>query len=127
VALQEAAHVLRERERLLASEYGVGDPPEALDGEDLESNELPDVEYWVDVYTQLVDFTRSLLSASPVPAGAGDSWSDQAPFDLRALMLQAQVQELHLTYWVDRLNGIRRESSDSDREGGPVEAGEPGH
>lgn len=127
VALEEAAHTLRERERLLANEYGVGEPPEALDGEDLESDELADVEYWVDVYTQLVDFTRSLLSASPGDKSAGDTWSDQTQFDLRAVMLQAQVQELHLTYWVDRLNRMRRESAaGGDRPEAPLKAGQPG-
>lgn len=110
--MEEAARTLRKRERLLANEYGVGDPPEPLDGEDLESEQLPDLEYWVDVYAQLVDFTRSLLSASPeaVVDGDGEGHLDEPPDDLRALMLQAQVQELHLSYWVDRLNRLRKDS-----------------
>ncbi len=108
--MEEAAAALRERERLLAHEYGLGGPPESLDGEDLESHELADVEFWVDVYTQLVDFTRSLLSAAPeAPVGAGPA-ADPAGGDLRASMLHAQVQELHLTYWVDQLNRLRGEA-----------------
>lgn len=106
----EPVHVLREQQRLLAAEYGVGEPP-PLDGEDLESADIADVEHWIDVYSELVELTRTLLaSAATGPPGAGPPKPGQVPEDLRFLMLQAQVQELHLTYWVNLLNRLRSKS-----------------
>lgn len=97
----EPARVLRDQERLLAVEYGVGEPG-PVEGEDLESDDIADAEHWVDVYSELVELSRGLLeSASAGSPGPGDPAPDPA------LMLQAQVQELHLTYWVNRLNRLR--------------------
>lgn len=105
----EPARVLREQQRLLAAEYGVGEPP-PVEGEDLESDGMDDAEHWIDVYSELVEYTRNVLeSASRRSPGA-------PPHDLRLLMLQAQVQELHLTYWVNRLNRLRGRSVCADRE-----------
>lgn len=106
--------VLRQRERLLAVQYGVDHPPKGLDGEDLECDDLADAEHWVKVYTELADFTRSLLESASPGAPAGHPGSDRSSGDLTALMLAARVHELHLAYWVNRLNGLRMEC-DSDR------------
>lgn len=103
---------LRETERLLALEYGAEELPKLLDAEELECDDLADVEHWVKVYTELADFTRGLLetcSSSGAPV-AGSPASDEAPSDPRALMLQARLQELHLRYWVERLDRLRTES-----------------
>lgn len=103
----DPARVLREQQRLLAAETGVGEPP-PLEGEDLDSGDIADIEHWVDVYSALVTFTRSLLESASAESPDGvDPAPDQTPYDLRVLMLQAQVQELHLTYWVNRLNRLR--------------------
>lgn len=103
----ESARVLREQERLLAAEYGL-DEPRTVEGEDLESVDIADVEHWIDVYSRLVELTRTLLEArSAEPSSAGSATSERASDDLRGLMLQAQLQELHLTYWVNRLNRLR--------------------
>lgn len=110
--------MLREQQRLLAAEYGVTDPG-LVEGEDLECEDIADVEHWVDVYSRLVDLTRSLLElASAESREARSPGPDRVPGDLRALMVRAQVQELHLTYWVNRLNHLREGSgSDEDRGG----------
>ncbi len=88
----------RGQERLLAAEYGV-EEPRAEEGEDLECDDVADVEHWVQVYSELADLTRGLL----------ESGSARSDGQLRLLMLQAQVRELHLTYWVNRLNRLRSE------------------
>lgn len=106
----KSEEVLRYRERLLAVEYGAAGPPKGLDGEDFECTDVADVEHWVKVYTELVEFTRGLLDAPPGPSGAGDLGSSQGHCDLRALALQARVQELHLCYWVNRLDQLRNGS-----------------
>lgn len=103
----EPARVLREQQHLLAVEFGAGDPG-FVEGENLESDDIADAEHWVDVYSELVDLTRSLLeSASTGSPGAAGPTPEEASTDLRALMLQAQIRELHLTYWVNRLNRLR--------------------
>lgn len=110
--LVKSGATLRETERLLAVEYGAERLPKLLDAWDLECEDLADVEHWVKVYTELADFTRGLLEtcSSSGPPAAGSPVSDQAPSDPRALMLQARLQELHLSYWVERLHRLRTES-----------------
>ena len=104
--------MLRQSERLLAAQYGADGPPKLIDSEDLECEDPADVEHWVAVYTELVDFTRSLLETAPSPAESvgGPSTPEHASCDLRALMLLARVQELHLTYWTERRDRLRSES-----------------
>ena len=106
----EHARVLREQQRLLAAEYGVGEP-RPVEGEDLESDGIAEVLHWVEVYSELAEYTRSRLESA---SAAATEVPDRAPTDLRMLMLQAQIQELHLTYWVNRLNRLRGQSA-SDR------------
>lgn len=108
----KAWEMLRQKERLLALEYGAEEPPRRLAEEDLECDDRADVEHWVKVYTELVDFTRSLLdvASSPGASDAGSPVSGRGPNDLRSLMLQARVQELHLRYWTDRLNHLGQEA-----------------
>ncbi|MBO0702193.1 MAG: hypothetical protein J2P38_04620 [Candidatus Dormibacteraeota bacterium] len=106
------ADTLRETERRLAAQYGAGKVPKLLDAEDLECEDTADVEHWVEVYTELLDFTRSLMetASSSRTSAASDRASEQASSDLRALAYRARVQELHLTYWSDRLQALRAAS-----------------
>lgn len=107
----KARDVLRHTEHLLALEYGAEAPPKRLAEEDLECDSVADVEHWVKVYTELVDFTRSLLdAASAGGSGARGPVSRRGPDDLRALTLQARVQELHLGYWTERLSRLQQEA-----------------
>lgn len=113
---------LRKVERLLAVQYGANPPN--LDGEDLECNDLADVEYWVQVYTDLVEFTRGLMetdSSGPSPAGG------QRPSERTALLLQAQVQDLHLSYWRDRLTRLRAELGSEPRRAGETAGASGSH
>lgn len=106
----DTGEMVRERERLLAIQYGAEEMPKRLVGEDLECDDPADVEHWVEIYTELVGFTHSLLEAATQEGSVfGDCVSDRAP-DLRALTLRARVQELHLNYWLERLNRIRADS-----------------
>jgi hypothetical protein len=100
--LVDPADRLRERERRLVTKYGGDHPPKSFDGEDLQSEDPADAEHWVGVYSELVQFMHSLIEA------ASQASPDQAPpgNGLRGLRLQAQVLELHLAYWTDRLNGL---------------------
>lgn len=108
----QAWKTLRQTEYVLALQYGAEGPPKRLAGEDLECDDRADVEHWVKVYTELVDFTRSLLdvASSPGASDAGNPASGRGPSDRRALKLQARVQELHLRYWTDRLNHLGQEA-----------------
>ena len=115
-----SGETLRHTERLLAAQYGADVPPKLLDANDLESDDLFDAEHWVKVYTELVEFTRGLLDAASgqVESGEGNPASDEPPCDLRALRLAAEVQQLHLTFWLDRLHRLRADpQSDPDRSG----------
>lgn len=107
-----SGETLRHAEQRLAARYGADGPPKLLDADDLDSYDPADVEHWVKVYTELVEFTSGLLHG--VPAGGGSASgapvSGPAPLDRRALMLLVEVQQLHLTFWLDRLNGHRPES-----------------
>lgn len=102
-----SVEMLRQAERLLAAQYGAEDPPKPIDAEDLECDDPADVEHWVEVYTELVAFTRGLLEEG---SSAGASAAGNSPCDHRALTLQAHIQELHLTYWIERRNRLRAES-----------------
>lgn len=116
--------ILRHRERLLAVQYGAEYPPKGPDGEDLECDDVADVEHWVKVYTELVDFTRGLLAdASPPAPAEGHPARGEAGSHMRALTLLARVQELHLIYWVSRLDQLRSEAgcdASSPVSGGPT-------
>lgn len=103
---------LRQAERQLAAQYGAEGPPKPIDAEDLECDDLADVEHWVEVYAELVAFTRGLLEegSSTGASPAGGSAGDHTRCDRKALALQAHIQELHLNYWIDRLNRLRTES-----------------
>lgn len=54
------ARILREKERLFAIRYGTEQPPNPLDGEDLQSNDLADAEHWVQVYRAVVGLTHGV-------------------------------------------------------------------
>lgn len=98
---------LPEKEPPLVVRYGVDHCPIRFDGEDLECEDLVEVRHWVAVYTELLEFTRSVLVASaPEASVGGDLASDPASAGRRALMLQAQVQELHLRHWTGRLQRL---------------------
>lgn len=105
----DPAEVLRDRERVLALEYGASHPPHALSGEDLECEDPRDARHWVRVYSELVDFVHSLAqneSPEPVDGEAQDAGS--LPPDVRAMTLQVRVLELHLAYWTERLRRLGR-------------------
>ena len=109
----ESGDTLRERERLLAFRYGLGEGRRRrFDGEDLACNDLAEVERWVEVYTELVEFTHSALEAALPEASsvAADPEPDDPPTEWRPLMLQARAQELHLSYWASRLDRLRTKS-----------------
>ena len=81
-------------------------------GEDPETGELADADHWVATYTELVDFSRQLLSevapTSLDPEGPpGESVS---PTRL-ALELQLQLHLLHLRYWRRRRDQLGQRSA----------------
>lgn len=106
--------VLRQRERLLAVRYGADHAPDVLDGEDLQSDDPADAEHWVQVYTELVDFLRTVGPASGAPLA--DRTETPAVQERRAMRLERKVHELRLAFWTDRLERLRTEPG----------AGEPG-
>ena len=102
----DPAEVLRDRERLLAIEYGASHPPHSLSGEDLECDDPRDARHWIRVYTELVEFAHGLAQ------DGSSERDDDAPEvgylhrDARAMTLQVRVLELHLAYWTDRLRRL---------------------
>lgn len=107
----DPAEVLRDSERDLATRFGVSHPPHALSGEDLDCSDPRDARHWVGVYTELFDFVHGLLDLScPEDLDESPPSPDQLPDNVRAMMLQVRVLQLHLAYWTDRL---RRLSGDS--------------
>jgi hypothetical protein len=109
----ESAETLREREHLLAFRYGAAERRRrSLDGDHLASDDLAEVERWVAIYSELAEFTHGALEAAvpgapPVVAG---SVPDDPLAGLKLLILQARLQELHLSYWTSRLERLRTES-----------------
>lgn len=111
------ADELRRDEYLLAGQYRTRYSAKRLDDEDLDCEDLADAEHWVEVYRELLEFTRSVLEEDLPGASIVEiPRPDQALTGLRALMLQAQVQQLHLTYWVGRLDQLRRESASDGKQ-----------
>lgn len=103
----DPAERLREGERRLAIKYGGEHPPRSFDGEDLQSDDPADAEHWVGVYVELIQFMETLIeSASSVPSGRFPTGGAPTADGLHGLRLQAQILELHLTYWTERLNGL---------------------
>lgn len=84
---------LRDRERLLAAEYGVAELPKPCVGEDLRCDDPEDVEHWAYVYSELAEFARHVVESS-------SRWS---PTVQRTVSLHARFRELRLAYWTDRL------------------------
>lgn len=110
----DPAQLLRQRERRLVREYGAGHPHRAFGGEDLGSEDLEDVEHWVAVYTELVQFMQNLIdSASQAAAGPPAEGDDP----LRGMTIQTRCLELHLNFWSDKLSRLRA-SSASGPDGG---------
>ena len=94
---------LRDRERVLAAEYGVAHLPNPGVGEDLQCDDPGAVEHWAQLYSELADFAdRVLESASGWP-----------PTVQRTVSLYAKFRELRLAYWSDRLRQIRMISDDA--------------
>lgn len=99
----DPAERLRERERRALTEYPGLHPPHSFDGEDLQSQDPGDAEHWVGVYGELTEFMHTLIEL------ASRTSPDEADPDhgLRGLRLQANLLELHLTYWTDQLERAR--------------------
>lgn len=93
--------VLRDKERLLAAEYGVSELPRPCTGENLRSNDPREAQHWAIVYAELTDFAHRVLAAP--------SWS---PTVQRTVALHATFRELRLAYWTDRLRQISLTSQD---------------
>ena len=80
-----------------------------MSGEDIQSEDAADAEHWVSVYAELVDFSRTVAERSDeMQSQGGTSGLAQDPNQAR-LTLQSKVQELHLAYWVERLNRLREQ------------------
>jgi hypothetical protein len=104
----DPAERLRERERRLLSKYGGTHPPRSFDGENLQSEDPRDAEHWVGVYTELVQFIHTLIeSAAEASPGHATPEPGRQTNGVRGMRLQAQVLELHLAFWTDRLNRLR--------------------
>lgn len=117
----DPAKVLRDQERLLAMEYGANLPSRPLGGEDLECDDPSDAKHWVQVYAELAEFMRALVQEQS-PARLDDPTREPRPLpaDVRAMMLQVRVLELHLSYWTERL----RRFGETDDSPGGEEGGE---
>lgn len=103
----DPAEVLRDQERLLATEYGASHPPASLGGEDLYCEDVRDARHWVRVYTELVEFVQGLIEGqSSAPARSAGLEPTCTPAALRAMTLQRRVLELHLAYWTEQLRRL---------------------
>jgi len=93
--------------RLLSGE---GDSEPLMPGEHPTSNYIDDVEHWIAVYSELLDFKRFMLDGATVRARemrTDDARTEVENTDLRVARAEAERFARRLGYWRGRLNAVR--------------------
>jgi hypothetical protein len=83
-------------------------PERLLPGEDETSVHMDDAVHWAKVYSELLDFKRSLLTVADahLEAMARDARAEVEETDLKVLLAEAGRLERRLTFWRTRLAGL---------------------
>lgn len=84
------------------------EPERLLEGEDEHTAYVDDAIHWTKVYTELLDFKRSLLTVAEhrVPAMDDDASSEVKETDLKVLKAEAARFERRLAFWQDRVRAL---------------------
>jgi hypothetical protein len=84
------------------------EPERLLDGEDEHTAYIDDAIHWTKVYTELLDFKRSLLTLAEqrVPAMDDDASLEVKETDLKVLKAEAVRFERRLAFWDDRVRAL---------------------
>jgi hypothetical protein len=94
--------------RLLPNEEAAADL--LLPGEDLSASYREDVELWVNVYSELLDFKRFMLDGASARAGAMRTEAARVEVettDLRVARAEAERFIRRLSYWRGRLEELQ--------------------
>jgi len=89
---------------------GEDDSEPLLPGEDPTAKYVEDVELWVQVYSELLDFKRFMLDGATVRARAMHTETAREEVehtDLRVARAEAERFSRRLSYWRGRLDAIR--------------------
>ena len=88
------------------------EPERLLDGEDEHTAYLEDAVHWAKVYTELLDFKRSLMavSAHELQSMGDAAESEVKDTDLKVLRAEAARFERRLSFWQERADELRARS-----------------
>jgi hypothetical protein len=84
------------------------EPERLLEGEDEDTAYVDDAVHWTKVYTELLDFKRSLLTLAEqrVPSMDDDAGLEVKETDLKVLKAEASRFERRLEFWQGRIREL---------------------
>jgi hypothetical protein len=84
------------------------EPERLLEGEDEDAAYVDDAVHWTKVYTELLDFKRSLLTLAEqrVPSMDDDAGLEVKETDLKVLKAEASRFERRLEFWRGRIREL---------------------
>jgi hypothetical protein len=85
------------------------EPDRLLPGEDESSTHPDDALHWMKVYTELLEFKRSLLTVTEVKLVTmeGAARAEVEETDLKVLLAEAERMDRRLHYWEERAGASR--------------------
>ena len=89
------------------------EPDRLLEGEDESTQHLDDAEHWIKVYSELLEFKRSVLATTEEHVGTMDvdASVEVQKTDLRALHAEALRFERRLVYWRGRVSALQEKAN----------------
>jgi len=90
---------------------GEGDAEPLLLGEDPESEYVDDVEHWLNVYSELLDFKRFMIDGATARARelrTKTAKDEVEKTDLRVARAEAERFARRLAYWRGRLDALKK-------------------
>jgi hypothetical protein len=92
------------------------EPDRLLAGEDEATRHVDDAIHWVKVYSELLEFKRSVLATTQrhVVTMDSDASAEVQQTDLKALHAEALRFERRLVYWRSRIATLQAQSGTSD-------------